>query len=120
MVPADRATILHETPIIRRHCVPANEEKAIQLSQIVSRNVETDHGRGASRPPGLHVSPIVCLIKPCRCIEASAKIFKEATDCFIDGLLDAMDMSVRCAVEQLDDLVSPRRHSCEWQCESLS
>jgi hypothetical protein len=70
MVPADGSTILHETPIIHRSRIAASKEEAIELGQIVSRNVKTENGGVASRPPRFHVSPIAGFVKPRRRVEA--------------------------------------------------
>ena len=86
MVPADGSTVLHETPIIHRSRVSASKEKAIELGQIVSRNVKTENSGDTSRPPRFHVSPITGFVKPRRHVEASAKVLEGTTDGFIDRL----------------------------------
>src|SRR5262249_42466775 len=86
LVPTDGATVLYETPIIHRSRVPASEEKAFQLSQIISRNIKTEKGSGTSRPSSFHVSPITRLVKPRRRVEAPAKVLESAADGFIYSL----------------------------------
>jgi hypothetical protein len=86
MIPDNGSTVLYETPIILRGRVSADKEKAIQLSQIISRNIKAENSGRAARRPSFHVSPITRLVKSRRRVKASAKVLEGAADGFIYGL----------------------------------